>query len=283
MDIPADWISETELRDKSGVADKDRFKFHRNLQNWRHHMVTPDHWDGLPVPMIRWLGVGIGNEAFYPRVFIPIIWAINQLQLQLPGDMNEWRWHLWLNRYPTPFIKWCRQRLAPLAKQPISGADETKLEKEATRKPTKRTDGRRYLYRRLKTTNGWGALMTWAVSVVVGRRVRQSVFDPASPVLAAFVKWLKLDASTVRDGLFGSGIEDMSIDRLLEALDHHTPDQLEQVRIDCLALTRAGAMRSWLWRKPAARAVLVPMLIMLRRSPDHQLDLAAALGISAES
>ena len=286
MDIPADWISEAKLAEKIGVADEDRRKFHRNLLNWRHNGVLPQSYDGLPVPMIRNLGFGIGNEPFYPPVVLPMVRRINELR-QETHDMDEWRWRLWLERYPIDIVKWCRKRLLAHA-EAISRIDGKHLAESATRKPAKRSDGRRSFYSRLKAQL-WVALMTWAVNVALGRLGGQSVFDPASPPRAALAKLVApvADPSSVRERLVGSGIEDMSVNRLLAILDQAEAVEIERARKDCLAWSRAGERRDFvgfvlsaIWRKPDVRAVILPGLIALRRSPDHQENLAAALGIS---
>jgi hypothetical protein len=131
--------------------------------------------------------------------------------------------------------------------------------------------------------------MTWAVNVAIGRLGGQSMFDPASPPRAALAKLVApvADPSSVHERLVGSGIEDMSVGRLLAILDQAEAVEIERARKDCLAWSRAGERRDFvgfvlsaIWRKPDVRAVILPGLIVLRRSPDHQENLAAALGIS---
>jgi hypothetical protein len=198
--------------------------------------------------------------------------------------MDEWLWQLWLEAFPVDIKKWCRERLLDHA-EPISGIAQKRLVEAATRKPAKRSDARLTFYRRLKA-QGWFALMTWAVNVAIGARGMQSLFDPASPPLTALAKLVEPIAghSSVRDNLVGSGIEDMGISRLLAVLDQADATELERVR---RAWSRAGERRdlvgfilSVMWRKPDVRALILPGLIALRRSPDHQGSLAAALGIS---
>ena len=174
MDIPADWISEAELVAVIDVS-------HRNLLNWRHHGL-------LPTPMIRHLGVGVGNQAFYPPITIAMVRRINELRRQT-RDIDEWRWRLWLDAYPIDIVKWCRQRLLTYA-EVIFDIGEKRFVETATRKPAKRSDPRRTFYRRLKA-QGWPALMTWAVNVAIGARPPQSLFDPASSPLAALARLLE--------------------------------------------------------------------------------------------
>jgi hypothetical protein len=272
MEIPADWISEAELVAAIDVS-------HRNLLNWRHHGL-------LPTPMIRHLGVGVGNQAFYPPITIAMVRRINELRRQT-RDIDEWRWQLWLDAYPIDIIKWCRQRLLTYA-EVISKIDEKRFVETATRKPAKRSDPRRTFYRRLKA-QGWPALMTWAVNVAIGARPPQSLFDPASSPLAALARLLEPFScrSSPRDALVGSPTEDAGVRRLMAVLDEVDAAELERVREDCRALSRAAERRdllgfilSQMWRRPDVRAVLLPGLVALRRSPDHQGSLAAALGIS---
>jgi hypothetical protein len=156
----------------------------------------------------------------------------------------------------------------------------------ATRKPAMRSDPRRTFYRRLKA-QGWFALMTWAVNVAIGARPPQSLFDPASSPLGALAKILEPFAyrSSPREGLVASPTEDAGVRRLLAVLNEADETELERVREDCRALSRAGERRdllgfilSQMWRRPDVRAVFLPGLVALRRSPDHQGSLA--LGIS---
>jgi len=287
MNIPADWISEAELATAVGVSDGDQSKFHRNLLNWRHHGLLPECYDGLSVPMVRPLGIGPGNEAVYPPLTIAMVRRIDELRRQSPRDMDEWLWQLWLDAYPIDIIKWCRERLLGHA-EIISNVDQKRLVEAATRKPAKRSDARRTFYRRLKA-QGWFALMTWAVNVAISARGTQSLFDPTSPPRTALAKLVEpiADHSSVRDKLVGSGIEDMGVGRLLAILDEADATELARVRVDCCAWSRAAERRglvgfilSRIWRKIDVRAVILPGLIVLRRSPDHQGSLAAGLGIS---
>ena len=95
MDIPANWISETELAAATGAADRKRF--HRNLLNWRHHGLLPERYDGISVAdAIRHLGVGVGNEACYPPVYLPMVGRINELRAR-SRNMEAWLWALWLD------------------------------------------------------------------------------------------------------------------------------------------------------------------------------------------
>jgi hypothetical protein len=272
MEIPADWISEAELAAAVDVS-------HRNLLNWRHHGL-------LPTPMIRHLGVGVGNQAFYPPITIAMIRRINALRRQT-RDMGEWRWQLWLEAYPIDIIKWCRQCLLTYV-EVISEIDEKRFVEAATRKPAKRSDPRRTFYRRLKA-QGWFALMTWAINVAIGARPPQSLFDPVSSPLASLARLLGPFASGLspRDRLVGSPIEGAGVRQLLAVLDEAEATELEKVREDCRALSRAAERRdllgfilSQMWRRPDVRAVFLAGLVALRRSPDHQGSLAAALGIS---
>jgi hypothetical protein len=272
MEIPADWISEAELVEAVDVS-------HRNLLNWRHHGL-------LPTPMIRHLGVGVGNQAFYPPITIAMVRRINELRRQT-RDIDEWRWQLWLDAYPIDIIKWCRHRILTYA-EVISEMDEKRFAEAATRKPAKRPDPRRAFYRRLKA-QGWFGLMTWAVHVAIGARPPQSMFDPASSPLVALARLLEPFAyrSSPREALVGSPTEDAGVRRLLAVLDEVDATELERVREDCRALSRAAERRdllgftlSQMWRRPDVRAVFLPGLVALRRSPDHQGSLAAALGIS---
>ena len=113
MEVPADWISETDLRAATGVVDEDRKTFHRNLVNWREHGLLPQNYDGSIVPAVRPLGVEIGNEAFYPPITIEMVRRIDELRQR--GTIDHWLWQLWLDGYPIDIIEWCRTRLARLS------------------------------------------------------------------------------------------------------------------------------------------------------------------------
>ena len=90
MDIPSDWISETELAAATGAVDRKRF--HRNLLNWRHHGLLPERYDGISVAdAIRHLGVGVGNEACYPPVYLPMVGRINELRARSRSSLPQYR------------------------------------------------------------------------------------------------------------------------------------------------------------------------------------------------
>lgn len=285
LGIPADWISETELRAGVGVVDEDRSKFHRNLLNWRQHGLLLRRFDGREVPMVRHDGVGVGNEAMYPPITIELVRRINELRRR-GRNIDIWLWQLWIDGLPIDIVDWCRTRLLAHL-EILSDVDETLVIDAGTRKPAKRSDPRRSFYRRLKV-KGWFALVTWAISVGIGARLPQSMFDPASSPGAALGKLFQSSVGppSIRDRLIGSSVEDMRISRLLAILNEATATELENVRKDCCALARAGERRDIIglvlvavWRHMPTRAILLPGLIAIRRSPDHQVGLAAALGL----
>jgi hypothetical protein len=130
--------------------------------------------------------------------------------------------------------------------------------------------------------------MTWSVNLGIGARPPQSLLDPASSPLAALARLLEPFAyrSSPREALVGSPTEDEGVRRLLAVLDEVDATELERVREDCRrsrGLPR-GAISSFYSVADAAkadvRAVFLPGLVALRRSPDHQGSLATALGIS---
>jgi hypothetical protein len=322
MTIPEDWRSLTELTVAIGVPEEDRSKFHRNLQNWQYYSVLPRRYDGMEVPQVDNLG-RIDSEPFYPPVFIPMLDHLNKLREQYPKDMDEWRCRLWLDGYPAPYIEWCRELLcswmnaytvaawadlSPTGSSPDDGRivedtgqvalwdgvqwtdGKNRLRDVVTRRP-KRSDPRQSFYRRL-TWKLWFPLMEWAVQVGLGQRIQESVHGPISPPRDALAKLLAsmIEASSVRDSLAGSGIEDRRIRTLVEVVDNHSTSERERVRMDLLAFSRAGELHnlvgfilSRMWKWHGVRALLVPGLILLRRSPDHQGDLATALGLSVKN
>jgi hypothetical protein len=267
MDIPADWLSEAALTQGLGVAESDRSKFHRNLQNWRQSGL-------LLVPMIRYHGVGIGNEPFYPPVTIEMIRRLEELREQYPRNMDEWLWELWLDGYPVDVIAWCRRRLRKLAD---AVRDEPGLDIEATRKPIKRLDPRRLIYRVLGRTSGWYALMAWAVAVAIGSRPAVSLFDKASSPLVMLTGKIDITAAAV--------VNNMGIGDLLAVLDKADETEIERAREDCRVIAHASNVKNLarlvltaMWRRMDARAIFLPGLIALRRSPGHQGSLVEVLG-----
>lgn len=153
------------------------------------------------------------------------------------------------------------------------------LADEATRKPRKRSDPRRSFYRRL-FARGWVSLMTWTLNVALGARPPESLFDPKSPPRAALARIFGhgTDPAIIGDGLAGSQIEDMGLPRLLAVLDEKIDeDELKKVREDCWVLSHSGKVGTLIgkilaamWRWIPCRAIVLPGLIILHRSPDHQ-------------
>jgi hypothetical protein len=280
-DVPEGWVSEAELAAVTGVGttEEDRHRFHRNLLNWRHHGLLPQCYAGHKVPFIVPLGFGVGNEAFYPPITIAMVRRINELR-QHSKNMDKWLWQLWLERYLVDIIEWCRRRLIKL--QPLASMTAKELVDEATRKPGWRSDPRRSYYRRLMA-RGWLALMTWAVNVAIGARPPESLHDPVSPPRSALARLfgLSTDPSIVGAGVAGSQIEDMSITRLLAVLNEEIGvDELEKVREDCWVLSHSykvrtlpGRVLAAMWGRLNCRAGLLPALVILHRSPDHQATL----------
>jgi hypothetical protein len=122
--------------------------------------------------------------------------------------------------------------------------------------------------------------MTWALHVAIGERPPESMFDPVSRPLSALARvfGIKTDPSVIRAGLDGSRIEDFSITRLLTVLNEHIgAGELHKVREDFWVLSHSDKGRTLItrilaamWRSVNCRVVLLPALILLHRSPDHQ-------------
>jgi len=66
MMIPADWVSETELRAANDIADRDRSEFHPNLPNWRHFDVMPTAMADCRLPMIEYQAARSGHQSAAP-------------------------------------------------------------------------------------------------------------------------------------------------------------------------------------------------------------------------
>jgi hypothetical protein len=196
---------------------------------------------------------------------------------QRGGNMSTWLWQLCFEGLPADVIGWCRTELTNL-QEPID-KDVKDLEENATRKPRKRSDPRRSFYRRLMA-RGWLAVMTWALHVAIGMRPSESMFDPVSHPLSALARvfGIKTDPSVMRAGLDGSRIEDFSIRRFLAVLNEPIgPGELHKVMEDFWVLSHCDKgdiliteILAAMWRFVSCRAVLLPGLILLHRSPDHQ-------------
>jgi len=76
----------------------------------------------------------------------------------------------------------------------------------------------------------------------------------------------------------------IALARLLVVLDEVRPDELEKVREDCWVLSQTAGksgvvcmVLSAMWRWKYCRPIIVPALIELHRSPDHQSSLLEAI------
>jgi hypothetical protein len=263
MDIPTDWISEDELAAAVGAGERKRF--HRNLVNWRNRGLLPKRYDGRQVPLIRHLGVGVGNEPFYPAVYLPMVRRINELRQRQPKDMDEWYWQLWLDpdEYPVDIIGWCRGKLT--SKRFADGAaagdlDKKQLHNLATRKPERR-DPRQRIYRQLKT-EAWYDLMTGAAEMIAGR----------SPADVFFYILAMLARSKDIIPAARAVSEHMRPGPLLAVLDSVSEDEIKAVRKAFCELQAAaldGQFALWLspiWKEVDLRAPVLPLLVVLYRA-----------------
>lgn len=120
--------------------------------------------------------------------------------------------------------------------------------------------------------------MTWALHVAMGARPPESIHDPVSPPGSALARLLSTDASVISGGLAGSQIETISVPNLLAVLSEEIGvNELHKVREDCFVLSHAykvptmpGKILAAMWGWVSCRAVLLPGLIILHRSPDHE-------------
>jgi hypothetical protein len=155
MPIPADWLSEGQLADALAIPADERSAFHNNLRNWRRRRCQ----GLLPAPMTRNLGIGLGNEAVYPPVILPMLRHLFKLR-EDGRKPDEWFWQLWLAGYPPDVVGWTeralRRLVAGLAEASASYSNEEILHK-ATRKPLRRSDPRRRVYSRLYR-DGWSRI-----------------------------------------------------------------------------------------------------------------------------
>jgi hypothetical protein len=237
------------------------------------------------------LGFAIGNEAYHPPITIEMVGRINELR-QRGGDMDKWLSQLWVDGYPVDIIGWCRTWLTNLQK--LINGDVNDFADLATRKPGKRSDPRRIFYRRLMA-RGWLAVMTWTVHVATGTRPPESIFDPVSRPLSALARifGITTDPSDIRAGLDGSRIEDFSITRLLAVLNEDIgAGERNKVREDYWVCSHSDKVRprtlitrilAAMWRSDTCRAGLLPALILVHRSPDHQDSLLDVIKRQSDS
>jgi hypothetical protein len=137
--------------------------------------------------------------------------------------------------------------------------------------------------------------MTWAVHVAIGTRPPESIFDPVSRPLSALARvfGITTDPSDIRTGLVGSRIEDFSIPRLLAVLNEDIgAGELNRLREDCWMLSHSDKVPTRtlitrilaaMWRSDTCRAGLIPALILVHRSPDHQDSLLEVIRRRSDS
>jgi hypothetical protein len=290
-----DLLSEEELRAATGIS--------------RHSLVRVRRWLFLtPVRIFR--GRGAGSASYYPPVAVPMIRRFYELRRET-RKLDEILWRIWLDGFPVDICKWADERLAPFqsALAPVGNLEDlskTIIERSSSTLPT-RTDPRRPIYNRLRLKEEI-SLLLWGIHVAAGLAPAKSLYDPASPVFNALKKagglggdWEPPDSELL--------VEGFSLARLRDILASASTAEVDQARRDwklIAQLAEASEAIDWhatrkalnvqrtssaqppapadflfaLWRNFDARAVMLPFLISVRRSPDHSHKLSEILALA---
>lgn len=286
--IPADWVSEKDVRKATEVS-------HVQLLKWRRYGLLPT------TPKIRRLGRGHGTETFHPPDIIPLVQRINELRKQ-SRSMEIWLWTLWLEGFRIDIAAWCKRRLGEIY-APLADFDQKSLEVLATRKPG-RSDPRRAIYGLLNVTL-WYTLMKWVAAILAKQVPIPSIYDDRSPVRVALdvVGHLTAavpDRKSLRDLVPEPdpefSVEGWSPDAVLAGSRGDEIEQarddwrhlarifaiLERVELICLSGNRQALKAAYgaavppliawplaMWRDFNARAVVFSGFIAIRRVPGY--------------
>ena len=265
----------------------------------------------------RWLFIqpnrtfpGRGSVSYYPRSVVPMIRRFSET-LRRTQSHDESVWTTWLDDFSFDIVQWADARLASAESHLASVEDGTDLHSVVVARssdtPT-RTDPRRTITGRLGHREEISILM-WALDVAAGNEPAKSLYDPASPSLNALKKaaglsgeWKPPDPALL--------VENFSLARMRAILGDASIAEMEQSRRDWKKIgemVAASDRVDWhavrkalnvqrtssaqppapvdfliaLWRDFDARAVLLPFLISVRRSPvrsDNQDDSARQSG-----
>ncbi len=288
-----DLLTEQELCAATGI---DRYRL-RRLRRWLH------------LEVFRTFRGRRGSESRYPSIAVPMIRRFRELQ-QETRKIDECIWGVWLDGFPVDIAKWADARLSPL-ETTLSSIDNV----EALRKPAKnrllevpsRTNPRRPIDSRLSPEKQTSLLM-WAVSVAAGIMPSKSLYDPSSSVFDALREAGSFSKCT-KPPDHELEVESFSITRLRGILSQANAGEIEQARRDWSAIARLFEMSraiDWravrkalnvqstssaqppapadffraVWQDFDVRAVLLPFLIFVRRSPKHSRGLSEILAVS---
>jgi hypothetical protein len=231
----------------------------------------------------------------------------------LTHDHDEGVWATWLDGFPFDIAKWSDARLARLESRLASAVNSGDLGQlivaELSKTPA-RTDARRTISSRLSLREEV-SLFLWALDVAAGNTPAKSLYDPASPSLSALNKAAGLS------GNWGPPdpelrVENFSLARIRSIPGGASIAEMEQSRRDCKKIAEMVAAShaiDWhtvrralnvqrtssaqppapvdflvaLWRNFDARAILLPFLISVRRSPEHSFKLSEILAVTARA
>jgi hypothetical protein len=284
-----DFLTEQELCAASGM---DRYAL-RRIRRWL--FISPH----------RTFGRGKGSLSYYPRSLVPVIRRFYEV-LSQTRSADQSFWTIWLEDFPVDMVQWADTRLAEFEKlfRRLS-ADELDVAIDAISKTTPtRTSVRSSISSRLRLKEEF-SLLRWAAAVAAGVAPPKSLYDPVSP---------PFDALKQAAGLTGNWgapdaelrIESFDLRRMRDVLREATPAEMEQLRRDCKViaeLAEASKAIDWLavrkalnvqrtssaqplppvdfflkqWRNFAARAVIISVLIYIRRLPDYSHKLSEIL------
>ena len=255
---------------------------------------------------------GRGSESRYPSVAVPMIRRFRELQHET-RKIDECIWGVWLDEFPLNIGKWADRRLERLQIQLNAiqqGDDENLLRAaiDASATTPTRTSTRRPIHNRLQRREEV-SLNLWAVAVAAGLLPAKSLYDPASPSLAA------LNQAAGFDGKSGPPdpelrVENFSIAQMRAVLAGASNSEMEQSRRDCKKISEIVAASrgiDWhavrkaldvqrtssaqppapfeflvsMWRNFDFRAAILFFLVWVRRSPQHSINLSEILAVAA--
>lgn len=279
MDIPADWLSEAQLAAAFTVPADGRSALHNKLRNWRRRGLLLRRYGSLPVPASRNLGIGVGNEAVYPPVTLPMLRLIFKLREE-GRRLDECLWQLWLAGYPADIVGWTVRALRRIEvgvkEELASSSDDNALRKKVTRKPDKRTDPRRPFYSKTKWGE-WYGFMEYPLAILLGSRPSDKLFERFASALSLFTG--PADMSPARIA------EEFSFDALSRILSDASAAELELAREDCQTIawaaenpnTGVSFILEGVWKYLPCRAMSLPLMIGVRRFYNSTQSLAEIL------